>query len=118
MLNAAKPDFFIAVHHNSTALNKDATGLMGTECYWFYTEGKSLAENLVAGVTAATGREARGVFYNYFYVTRSNICPAVLLETGFVSSPQEYESCADPQALWAEGAAIASSMASGPSTTS
>lgn len=110
MLNAAKPDFFIAVHHNSTALNKDATGLMGTECYWFYTEGKSLAENLVAGVTAATGREARGVFYNYFYVTRSNICPAVLLETGFVSSPQEYESCADPQALWAEGAAIAQAV--------
>lgn len=110
MLNAAKPDFFIAVHHNSTALNKDATTLMGTECYWFYTEGKALAENLVAGVTAATGREARGTFYNYFYVTRSNICPAVLLETGFVSSPQEYESCADPQDLWAEGAAIAQAV--------
>lgn len=110
MLNEAKPDFFIAVHHNSTALNKDATGLVGTECYWFYTEGKPLAQNLVEKLTAATGREARGILYNYFYVTRSNICPAVLLETGFVSSPQEYESCADTQTLWAEGSAIAQAV--------
>ena len=68
--------------------------LVGTECYWFYTEGKPLAQALVDRFTAATGREARGVFYNYFYVTRSNLCPAVLLETGFVSSPTEYQSCA------------------------
>lgn len=110
MLNSAKPDFFIAVHHNSTALNKDATDLVGTECYWFYTEGKSLAEHLVNQLTQATGREARGVLYNYFYVTRSNICPAVLLETGFVSSPKEYESCADEATLWAEGGAIAQAV--------
>lgn len=110
MLNAAAPDFFISVHHNSTSLDKDAGGLVGTECYWFYTEGKPLAQALVDRMTAATGREARGVFYNYFYVTRSNLCPAVLLETGFVSSPAEYQSCAGEMGLWAEGGAIAQAV--------
>ena len=109
-LNAAAPDFFISVHHNSTSLDKDAGGLVGTECYWFYTEGKPLAQALVDRMTAATGREARGVFYNYFYVTRSNLCPAVLLETGFVSSPAEYQSCAGEMGLWAEGGAIAQAV--------
>lgn len=110
MLNDAAPDFFISVHHNSTNLDKDTDGLVGTECYWFYTEGKPLAQALVDRVTAATGREARGVFYNYFYVTRSNLCPAVLLETGFVSSPTEYQSCAGDLGLWAEGGAIAQAV--------
>ena len=110
MLNDAAPDFFISVHHNSTNLDKDTDGLVGTECYWFYTEGKPLAQALVDRMTAATGREARGVFYNYFYVTRSNLCPAVLLETGFVSSPTEYQSCAGDLGLWAEGGAIAQAV--------
>ena len=109
-LNDAAPDFFISVHHNSTNLDKDTNGLVGTECYWFYTEGKPLAQALVDRMTSATGREARGVFYNYFYVTRSNICPAVLLETGFVSSPTEYQSCAGDLGLWAEGGAIAQAV--------
>ena len=110
MLNQAKPDFFIAVHHNSTVLSKDASGLVGTECYWFYTEGKPLAQNLVTRVTESTGRPARGDIYNYFYVTRSNICPAVLLETGFVSSPNEFEQCSDVATLWATGGAIAQAV--------
>lgn len=110
MLNDAAPDFFISVHHNSTNLDKDTNELVGTECYWFYTEGKPLAEALVDRVSDATGRKARGVFYNYFYVTRSNLCPAVLLETGFVSSPTEYQSCAGDLGLWAEGGAIAQAV--------
>lgn len=110
MLNAAKPDFFIAVHHNSTVLNRDVSELSGTECYWFYTNGKQLAENLVGGVCAATGRIDRGIHYNYFYVTRSNICPAVLLETGFVSNPLEFDQCTDEQTLWMSGGTIAEAV--------
>ena len=51
-----------------------------------------------------------GVFYNYYYVTRSNICPSVLLESGFMTDPAEYETCADPATLWDEAGAIALSV--------
>ncbi len=107
MLNEAKPDFFIAVHHNSAALVTDLTNKGGIEAYWFYTEGKPLAENLVAAVGGAANRRQRGVFYDYFYVTRSNICPAVLLETGFMTDPVEYEKVADETTIWIEAGAIA-----------
>lgn len=110
MLNQQKPDFFISIHHNSVPFSKDVTDITGTEAYWFYTEGKTLASNLVASICNATSRKDRGDVYNYFYVTRSNICPAVLLELGFVSSPSEYQSCADLTDLWAEGGSIAQAV--------
>ncbi len=106
-LNTLKPDFFISLHHNSAALHQDLNGGGGVEAHWFYTEGKPLAQNLVQAMADATGREVRGVFYSYFYVTRSNICPAVLLETGFMTVPKEYEQVTDEETLWAEGGAVA-----------
>ncbi len=110
MLNSQKPDFFIAIHHNSAAMNADLNQVGGTEAYWFYTEGKPLATALSANVSLTTGRNDRGPKYSAFYVTRSNICPAVLLELGFVSNPAEYESCATLEGLWSEGGAIAQAV--------
>ena len=92
------------------ALNSDLNQVGGTEAYWFYTEGKPLATALSANVSLATERNDRGPKYSAFYVTRSNICPAVLLELGFVSNPAEYESCATLEGLWAEGGAIAQAV--------
>ena len=109
-LNSLKPDFFISLHHNSAALQQDLNGSGGVEAYWFYTEGKPLAQNLVQAISDATGRPQRGVSYSYFYVTRSNICPAVLLETGFMTVPKEYEQVADEETLWAEGGAVAQAV--------
>lgn len=110
-LNTTKPDFFISVHHNSAPLDRDLNANDGgVEAYWFYTEGRDLAKNLVEAVGSATGRRQRGNFYNYFYVTRSNICPSVLLETGFMTVPAEYEKVADESVIWAEGGAIAQAI--------
>lgn len=106
-LNEWHPDFFISCHHNSVELTTDVNNSWGTEAYWFYKEGQQLASRLVEEVCAATGRKNRGENYGYYYVTRSNICPATLLELGFVTNPTEYVNCAAPEAYWAEGGAIA-----------
>lgn len=105
-----RPDFFIALHHNSSVMSNDVNEHKGTEAYWFYTEGRDLGNQLVDNIVSLTGRNARGVFFDYYYVTRTNICPAVLLETGFMSNPGEYESVSDVTTLWAEGAAVAKSI--------
>ena len=110
MLNSEKPDFFISVHHNSSLLTTDLNESGGVEAYWFYTEGKPLADHLVDALGETTGRTRRGSFYNYFYVTRSSICPAVLLEAGFMTVPQEYASITDETMLWAEAGAIAQAV--------
>ncbi len=104
------PDFFIAVHHNSMAMTVDSTATTGTECYYFYDTGAPLAQTLVETVTGATGRAARGAKWGYYYVTRNTLCPAVLLEVGFVVNPTEYEELAAERTLWATGDAIARSV--------
>lgn len=110
LLNQTRPDFFISLHHNSSALTQDVSHLCSSESYWFYTNSKNLAQNLVSRVSTASGRPAKGPFYNYFYVTRSSLCPSVLLETGFVCSPLDYEKSTDTAVLWAEGGAVAQAV--------
>lgn len=109
-LRQQKPDLFLSIHHNSIVLERDVNQVAGVECYYFYPSGQLLAQNLAARVSAAAGRQNRGDKWNYFYVTRSDICPAILLETGFVPNPAEYENCADASGLAATGFAIAQAV--------
>lgn len=109
-LNTLHPDLFIAVHHNSLELTGDINKTWGTEAYWFYEQSDPLGNALLEQVCAATGRQPRQVKYGYYYVTRSGICPAVLLELGFVTNPSEYAECSTPASLWADGSAIAQAV--------
>ena len=61
-------------------------------------------------VTQATSRPDRGAQWGYYYVTRSTVCPAVLLEAGFMVNPSEYEDVTSEPQLWAAGDAIARSV--------
>lgn len=105
-----KPDFFIAIHHNSVELTVDANEAGGTECYYFYDAGKPLAEALVQNVVAATGRADRTAQWGYYYVARNTLCPAVLLECGFMVNPSEYENVTDEAVILREGDAIAQAV--------
>ncbi len=101
------PDFFISLHQNSIQLTANGNDAFGTECYYFYPMGKQLAQALVHNVTQTLGRRDRGAQWSYYYVTRNTMCPAVLLELGFIVSPAEYESLSDDTDLWAAGDAVA-----------
>ena len=98
-LRQEKPDLFLALHHNSIPLTKDVNEIHGVECYYFYPSGKLLAQNLADTVSRFLERQNRGEKYNYFYVTRSDICPAVLLEIGFTPNPEEYSNCASAEGI-------------------
>ncbi len=98
-LRQQKPDLFLSLHHNSIPLTKDANEIHGVECYYFYPSGKALAQNLADTVSRFLNRQNRGEKYNYFYVTRSDICPAVLLEIGFTPNPAEYSDCASADGI-------------------
>lgn len=109
-ISTGQPDFFIAIHHNSIELTVDANNSSGTECYYFYPAGQTLAETLVQNVSQATGRPARGAMWGYYYVTRNTTCPAVLLEVGFMVNPTEYEQVTSERQLWNAADAIARSI--------
>ncbi len=111
-VNRQAPDFFLSLHHNSIALTRDTLDVNGTECYWFTPQSEELAAALTSRFAAAFGCNDRGAREDYYFVTRTTACPAVLLESGFVTTALEYERCADETGLWAEGGAVAEAVLS------
>ena len=106
-IGSVSPDFFLALHHNSTGLIRE-TGAMGLEAYYFEPGSAAFAAALLEGVSSATGRPADDAAWNYFYVTRTTLCPAVLFEFGYLVNPAEFEDCIDSAALQrtADGVAL------------
>ncbi len=104
---AADPDLFLALHHNSVELVSDANAISGASAYYFTLQGKQLADSLLGPIAAAAGRENDGSSWAYFYVTRMTYAPAVLCEYGFLVNPAEYEACCDPMTILREGDATA-----------
>ena len=79
----------------TVAENADANLWCGTEVYYHYDESAEFSQKLVDYISAATRRDNEGSKQDYYSVTRLTLCPAVMLEVGFVSNPLELESLID-----------------------
>lgn len=85
-------DVYICCHANSIAENADANLWCGTEVYYHYDQSAEFSQKLVDYISAATRRDNEGSKQDYYSVTRLTLCPAVMLEVGFISNPAEVES--------------------------
>ncbi len=94
--NRLQADVFISIHANSLASRNPSVS--GVESYHApgSTLGFALATMVHQQVIAATGARDRGVRSARFYVVRHTTMPAILLETGFVTNPQEAANLSDP----------------------
>jgi len=87
-------DMFIAVHHNSS----DSKASKGTGVYYGGLDtyeslngltSAKLAEAMQANLVAALNTKDNGITDRNFVVVRDSEAPAVLLEIGFMSNPDE-----------------------------
>ena len=83
--NELNADLFISIHGNTY---EDST-VSGTEAYYYHTGSKSFAKILQGKVVEATGFKDRGVKNNDFFVVKYTDMPAVLLEIGYLTNPEE-----------------------------
>ncbi len=88
-------DVYICCHANSVAENANANLWCGTQVYYHYDSSAEFSDKLADYISAATDRDHEGSIQDYYSVTRLTICPAVMLEVGFVSNPAELESLTD-----------------------
>ena len=65
------------------------------------------AENILDSITAATGRNARGAYQDYYRVTRMTYVPSLLLELGFMVNPLEYEDLCQPLRIYQTALGVA-----------
>jgi N-acetylmuramoyl-L-alanine amidase len=84
-------DIFVSIHHNS---NPDKSKV-GTEVFYWNRQSKALATLLSGNVSSALNTTNRGAKFDYYYVTRQQICPAVLIECGFMTNAAEYKKLLD-----------------------
>jgi len=98
-------DVFVSIHCNA-ATNTDAKG---TETFCIATgdDSEKLATCIQKQIVSSLGTVDRGVKTDNFYVLRLTDCPAVLVETAFISNEDDEKMLADENIRNQFAAAIA-----------
>ncbi len=121
--NNAGAALFVSLHHN--AASEAATGV---EVYYSskaqdesfgsaysdsrLSESMNFASAIAASITNSTGATNRGAKDGNLFVLRNTTMPAVLIECGFITNPNEAQKCADSSYQDLAADAIANAIAS------
>ena len=95
-------DYFISLHTNASSI-PSATGV---EAFAFSKPSPafSLGEDIVKNLSALTGLNNRGMkVRNGLYVLRKTQMPAVLVELGFITNPNDARLMVNEPELFAQG---------------
>ena len=96
-------DVFLSIHTNAS-VNPSANGTEALIYSKSSTTAYGLAENILEQITLVTGFRNRGVLERPgLYVLRKTQMPAVLVELGFISNPEEAEAMYENPGLFALG---------------
>ncbi len=98
IINKEEPAIALSVHHNSLPDNGDAEKTKGFGTFWYHPQSHNVAIFLQNYVVKNLRKPSYGVFWNNLALTRPSAAPAVLLELGFMSNPDEFEEIVNPQA--------------------
>lgn len=99
----ANQDIFVSVHFNAAA-SEQAEGI---EVFYYRDENhlartqasKALAESVLKYIIKETHAKSRGVKHGNYYVIRETDVPAILIEGGFLTHPEELAKIKDPDYL-------------------
>ena len=80
---------FVSIHFNATSYTK----VGGAETFYVGEKGRYLASAIQKEMIRKLGVRDRGVRYSRFAVLRKTVCPAVLVECGFISNYRERSRC-------------------------
>jgi N-acetylmuramoyl-L-alanine amidase len=83
--NSQRDAAFLSVHFNAAP----RVGASGVETYYYSGRSRALAESIHREVLRVMRTENRGIRQRGFYVIRHTSCPAVLIESGFLTNPNE-----------------------------
>jgi uncharacterized lipoprotein YddW (UPF0748 family)/N-acetylmuramoyl-L-alanine amidase len=87
----AKPDMFISIHANSMGDNVDISNVAGFSAFYREQFVQPLCSTVFNNVLTALKREDKGMRKNNLYVNTATWTPSILIESGFVPNPNEFE---------------------------
>ncbi len=119
--NNINADLFVSIHHNTAG-----STAKGVEVYYSSSaqddtfgggysaervaNSKDLAAAVSSNIASAVGTQNRGAKDSAFKVVRNTEMPAILIETGFISNPEEAKRCADSNSQTKVAKAIADAI--------
>lgn len=80
-----KADLFVSIHVNSS-VTPEGNGL---ETHYYTPQSYEFAQVVHREFASAINSKDRGLFKSKFYVINHTTCPSILVETGFISNPEE-----------------------------
>jgi len=98
MINQMEPTIAISLHYNALPDSGDALNTRGVGAFWYNTQAHSLADSLHNRLVTTLDRPSYGIFWDNLALTRPTVAPAVLLELGFMTNPEEFEWITNSQA--------------------
>ncbi len=79
------PDIFVSIHVNSS----NSESPYGIETHYYKDNSLTLAKHIHASMLNNINSKDRGLFKSKFYVINHTTAPAILVEIGFISNPNE-----------------------------
>lgn len=93
MLKQIKPDYCIAIHHNSN----DSSKPNGFGSYYFNPFSKKASEFVLSQTKNSTSIYKDFIFkWHYYFMCRTTNCPVVLTENGFMSNAYDFGNIKNP----------------------
>lgn len=86
-----KPDMFISIHANSIGLHRNIAYIEGFSVYYSKNLALPFANILQNEIVEKIGRNDRNKLTDDFYVIRGTWTPSVLIETGFMPNPNDFD---------------------------
>ncbi|MDD5901550.1 MAG: N-acetylmuramoyl-L-alanine amidase [Lachnospiraceae bacterium] len=91
LIRKTKPDLSISIHGNAMGITSDYSKSSGFLTYYSYNGLQDAAGVINASVCKTMGYSERAIRKANLSLTRLTACPAVLLETAFLTHPEDYE---------------------------
>ncbi len=88
---AAKPDLFISLHANSMESNVDISKVDGFSIFYRDNHAYDIAGEIHKSVIETLNRNDKGIHSQKFYIFRGTWSPSILIESGFVPNPYEFQ---------------------------
>ena len=90
-IDEVKPDLAISIHYNALPDSGDAINTQGISTFWYHPQAHDFAMFLHDYLVEKLNRPDYGTLWNNLALTRPHTAPSILLELGFMISPEEFE---------------------------
>ena len=91
LIRTTKPDLSISIHGNAMGITSDYGKSSGFLTYYSYNTVQDAASVINKAVNEQMGYTDRSARRSNLSLTRLTACPAVLLESAFLTNPDDYE---------------------------